>query len=157
MWGSSSTDNLLLLASILQTIESRFIISCHGNTVTTFLGTVSLNMTVPKVPFGTYAVVLKLLEGNLRVLFFSPSNNRPFNFNFSVPSFYFPHLFIFQIDVKFGDRKTNCQNICSKKKRFCKSNELFSHIHASHHFKYPETHKIHTPIQSLECRNTSTE
>ena len=53
MWGSSSTDNLLLLASILQTIESRFIISCHGNTVTTFLGTVSLNMTVPKVPFGS--------------------------------------------------------------------------------------------------------
>ena len=72
-----------------------------------------------------YAVVLKLLEGNLRILFFSPSNNRPFNFNFSVPSFYFPHLFIFQIDVNIGDRKTSCQNICSKKTAFASQMNCF--------------------------------
>ena len=54
LWGSSSTINVLLLALILQNIECRFIVYCHGNTVTTFAGTsVLLIMTVPKVPFGS--------------------------------------------------------------------------------------------------------
>ena len=53
LWGSNSTNNLLLLASILQNIECGFITYGHGNTVITFAGTLSLIMTVPKVPFGS--------------------------------------------------------------------------------------------------------
>ena len=36
---------------ILHNIECRFIIYCRGNTVTTVAGTLSLIITVPKVPF----------------------------------------------------------------------------------------------------------
>ena len=51
--GSSSTNNSLLLVSILQNIECKFIIYCHGNRVTTFASKLSLIMTILKVPFGS--------------------------------------------------------------------------------------------------------
>ena len=53
LWASNSRNNLLLLALTLHNIECRFIIEGHSHTVTTFVGVLSLIMTVPKVPFGS--------------------------------------------------------------------------------------------------------
>ena len=59
LWGSSSTNNLLLLTLTLQN-GSADSSQCHGHSVTILASALSLIMTVPKVPFGSSIDILTM-------------------------------------------------------------------------------------------------